>query len=125
MNTYIEKITQDATVFEAMKKMVEKKIRSLLVLPSNEKDLYGVLTVRDIVHNVLGKNLDMKKTKVGEVATKRVVCVDKETKLEDFIQLMEKFNIGRVFVNEGKDIIGVASLFDIIHFFLTKEEERI
>ena len=120
MNTYIEKISQDATVFEAMKKMVEKKIRSLLVLPSNEKDLYGVLTVRDIVHNVLGKNLDMKKTKVGEVATKRVVCVNKETELEDFIQLMEKFNIGRVFVNEGKDIIGVASLFDIINFFLNK-----
>jgi len=91
-------------------------------LKKSEKDLYGVLTVRDIVHNVLGKNLDMKKTKVGEVATKRVVCVNKETELQDFIQLMEKFNIGRVFVNEGKDIIGVASLFDIINFFLTKEK---
>lgn len=118
MNTNIETISQDATAFEAMKKMIEKKIRSVLVLPKNEKDLYGVLTIRDLVHNVIGKNLDPHNTKVGDVFTKRVVCVNKETELQEFIKLMEKFNIGRVFVNEGKDIIGVASLFDIIKFFV-------
>ncbi len=30
---------------------------------------------------------------------------------------MEKFNVGRVFINDGRGIIGVASLFDVVKFF--------
>lgn len=120
MNPHIETITQDASVFEAMQRIVDKRIRSLLVLPKDENDLYGVLTIRDIVYNVLGKNLDPHKTKVGEVATKRVVCINKDAELQDFIKLMERFNIGRVFVNEGKNIVGVASLFDAVRFAVKK-----
>lgn len=120
MNPNIETITQDASVFEAMQKIIEKRIRSLLVLPKKENDLYGVLTIRDIVYNVLGKNLDPHKTKVGEVATKGIVCISKDAELQDFIKLMERFNIGRVFVNEGKNIVGVASLFDTVRFVVNK-----
>lgn len=123
MNPHIETITQDASVFEAMQRIVDKRIRSLLVLPKDENDLYGVLTIRDIVYNVLGKNLDPHKTKVGEVATKRVVCINKDAELQDFIKLMERFNIGRVFVNEGKNIVGVASLFDAVRFAVKELSE--
>jgi CBS domain-containing protein len=34
--------------------------------------------------------------------------------IDHVISLMNKFNIARVFVAEGKEIIGVASLFDIM-----------
>lgn len=123
MNPNIETIMQDASVFEAMQRIVEKRIRSLLVLPKNENDLYGVLTIRDVVYNVLGKNLDPHKTKVGDVATKRVVCISKDADIQDFIKLMERFNIGRVFVNEGKNIIGVASLFDAVKFAVKGQQK--
>ena len=123
MNPNIETIMQDASVFEAMQRIVEKRIRSLLVLPKDENDLYGVLTIRDVVYNVLGKNLDPHKTKVGDIATKRVVCISKDADIQDFIKLMERFNIGRVFVNEGKNIIGVASLFDAVKFALKGQQK--
>ncbi len=123
MNPNIETIMQDASVFEAMQRIVEKRIRSLLVLPKDENDLYGVLTIRDVVYNVLGKNLDPLKTKVGDVATKRVVCISKDAEIKDFIKLMERFNIGRVFVNEGKNIIGVASLFDAVKFAVKGQQK--
>ncbi|GAB6182993.1 CBS domain-containing protein [Thermodesulfovibrio hydrogeniphilus] len=95
MNNNIETISQESSVFEAMQKMVSKKIRSLLVPPKDEKDVYGIITVRDIVYNVICRNLDLHKTKVGEVATKRIVCINKDPDLQDFIKLMEKFNVGR------------------------------
>jgi len=123
MNPNIETIIQDASVFEAMQRIVEKRIRSLLVLPKDENDLYGVLTIRDVVYNVLGKNLDPHKTNVGDVATKRVVCISKDADIQDFIKLMERFNIGRVFVNEGKNIIGVASLFDTVKFAVKGQQK--
>jgi len=94
--------------------MIDKRIRSLLVKPKDEHDVNGVITVRDIVHKALGKSLDLKKTKVAEIMSKPVVCIDKGMDVEHVINLMTKFNITRVFVNEGKEIVGIISLLDVM-----------
>jgi CBS domain-containing protein len=70
--------------------------------------------MRDIVFKVIGKNLDPNKIKVEEIASKPVISIDKDMDIDHVISLMNKFNIARVFVSEGKEIIGVASLFDIM-----------
>jgi len=114
MNIKLETIKPDASVYDAIEKLVDKRMRSLIVLPKNENDVYGVITVRDIVFKVIAKNLDPKKIKIEEIASKPVISIDKETELEYLIRLMEKFNIARVFVHEGKEIIGVVSLLDVL-----------
>jgi len=114
MNTKLETIKPEASVYDAIEKLVDKRMRSLIVLPKNENDVYGVITVRDIVFKVIAKNLDPKKIKIEEIASKPVISIDKETELEHLIRLMEKFNIARVFVHEGKEIIGVVSLLDVL-----------
>jgi len=114
MNIKLETIKPDASVYDAIEKLVDKRMRSLIVLPKNENDVYGVITVRDIVFKVIAKNLDPKKIKIEEIASKPVISIDKETELEHLIRLMEKFNIARVFVHEGKEIIGVVSLLDLL-----------
>ncbi|MGB9716509.1 MAG: CBS domain-containing protein [Thermodesulfovibrionales bacterium] len=110
----IESVDADAPVYDAIEKMVDKRLRSLLVKPRDEKDVYGVVTVRDIVFKVLGKNLDPSKIKVEEIASKPVICVNRDMEIEYVISLMNKFNIARVFIHEGKEIIGVVSLLDIM-----------
>lgn len=110
----LESIGADAPVYDAIEKMVDKRIRSLLVKPKDERDIYGVVTVRDIVYKVLGKDLDPNKIKVGEIASKPVVSVDKDMDLTHVISLMTKFNITRVFVSLGKEMIGVVSLLDVL-----------
>lgn len=124
MNTKLETILPDATVYDAIEKLVDKRIRSLIVLPKDEKDVYGVITVRDIVFKVLVKNLNPHKIKVEEIASKPVISIDKETELEHLIKLMEKFNIARVFVHEGKNIIGVVSLLDVMSVSLIERARR-
>ncbi|MEW6418265.1 MAG: CBS domain-containing protein [Nitrospirota bacterium] len=110
----MEYIEADAPVYDAIEKMVDKRIRSLVVKPRDEKDVYGVVTVRDIVFKVLGKNLDPNKIKVEEIASKPVVGIDKDMDIEHAISLMTKFNITRVFVSERKEIIGVVALLDVM-----------
>jgi CBS domain-containing protein len=46
--------------------------------------------------------------------SKPVVCIDKGVDVEHVINLMTKFNITRVFVNEGKEIVGIISLLDVM-----------
>ncbi|MCX8034594.1 MAG: CBS domain-containing protein [Thermodesulfovibrio sp.] len=124
MNTRLETIKPDATVFDALEKLVDKRIRSVIVLPKDDKDVYGVITVRDIVFKVLANNLDPHKIKVEEISSKPVICIDKETELEHLIKLMGKFNIARVFVNEGREIIGVVSLLDVLSATLIERARR-
>ncbi len=110
----LEAIDADASIYDAIERMIDKRIRSLLVRPRDEKDVYGVITVRDVVFKVLGKNLDLKKTKVSEITSKPLVSIDKGMDVEHAINLMTKFNITRVFISEGKEIIGIISLLDVM-----------
>jgi CBS domain-containing protein len=110
----LESVEANAPVYDAIEKMVDRRIRSILVKPKDEKDVYGIVTMRDIVFKVIGKNLDTNMIKVEEIASKPVISIDKDMDMDHVISLMNKFNIARVFVSEGKEIIGVASLFDIM-----------
>ena len=120
MTKKLETIEVDAPIYDAIEKMIDKRIRSLLVKPTDDKDVHGVITVRDIVNKALAKNLDLNKTKVGEITSKPLVCVDKVMDVEYAINLMSKFNITRVFVNDGTEIIGIISLLDVMSAELIK-----
>ena len=120
MTKKLETIEADAPVYDANELMIDKRIRSLLVKPSDEKDVSGVITVRDIVYKALGKNLDLNKTKVGEITSKPLVCIDKGMDVEYAVNLMTKFNITRVFICDGKEIIGIVSLLDVMSAELIK-----
>jgi len=120
MTKKLETIEADAPIYNAIEKMIDRRIRSLLVKAKDEKDVHGVVTVRDIVNKALAKNLDLNTTKVGEISSKPLVCVDKDMDIEYAVNLMSKFNITRVFVNDGKEIIGIISLLDVMSAELIK-----
>jgi len=124
MTKKLETIEADAPVYDAIEKMIDRRIRSLLVKPKDEKDVHGVITVRDVVTKALAKNLDLNKTKVSEITSKPLVCVDKSMDIEYTINLMSKFNITRVFVNDGKEIIGIISLLDVMSAELIKRAKE-
>lgn len=115
MTARIESIDADGTVYDAIERMVNKRLRSLLVTPrSKNRDEYGVITARDIVFRVLSKGLDPAKVKISEIASKPLLCVDEDVDLVDVATLMEEHNIARVFVCDEKKIIGLVSLLDVM-----------
>ncbi len=124
MNTKLETISPEATVYDAIERLIDKRIRSLLVLPKNEDDVYGVVTVRDIVFKVLAKHLNPHQIKVENIASKPVISIDKETELFDLVTLMEKFNIARLFIQENRKIVGVVSLLDVLSAVLIERAKN-
>ncbi|MFP4036920.1 MAG: cyclic nucleotide-binding/CBS domain-containing protein [Desulfobacteraceae bacterium] len=112
MTTRLESVDADATVYDAVEKMVDRRIRSLLVrFPGGDlKD--GVITARDIVYRVLAKGKNPSEVKVSEIASRPIACIDKEASLIDAAGLMEENHVARVFVCDGSEIIGVISLMD-------------
>lgn len=124
MNTKLETISPEATVYEAIERLIDKRIRSLLVLPKEEKDEYGVITVRNIVFKVLSENIDPQKIKIGEIASKPIITVSKDATVEEVLNLMKTYNIARVFIKEENKIVGVVSFFDIMAHILVEKAKK-
>jgi signal-transduction protein with cAMP-binding, CBS, and nucleotidyltransferase domain len=114
MTTKIEFIDASKTVYDAVERMVDRRIRSVVVrFPGKEGD-YGVLTTRDIVFKVLAKGTNPKNVKVSEIASKPVACIDKDMDFDDAATAMERSNIARLFVCDEGKIIGLISLLDVM-----------
>ncbi len=114
MTTRIEQIEADKTVFDAIEKLIEKRIRSLVVKFPGEDGADGIVTARDIVFKVIAQKKNLRKVKISEIASKPLICVDQETNLGSVAELMEESNVERVFVREGEKVIGVVALLDIM-----------
>ena len=114
MTTKTERIDGDKSVYDAIERMVDRRIRSLVVtFPGKETD-NGVITARDVVFKLLAKGLDPNGVKVSEIASKPLMCVDKDAELTEIAQVMQKGSVARVFVCEGERVIGVVSLVDLM-----------
>ena len=114
MTTNIKFVDGNNTVYDAIEKMVDKRIRSLVVRFSGKESDYGIITARDVVFRVLAKGLDPQKTKVTEIATRPLACVSSDMDLLDAAKMMQESNLARIFVCEGPKIVGVVSMIDLM-----------
>jgi signal-transduction protein with cAMP-binding, CBS, and nucleotidyltransferase domain len=114
MTTKIEFVDADRSVYDAVEKMVDRRIRSLLVRFSGKDLNHGIITARDIVFKVLAKGLNPKDIKVSEIASKPAVCIDKNANINEVASLMEKKKIARILVCEDEEIIGLIALLDLM-----------
>ncbi|MCK4618969.1 MAG: CBS domain-containing protein [Desulfobacterales bacterium] len=114
MTTKIEFVDADRTVYDAVEKMVDRRIRSLMVRFPVKGLNHGIITARDIVFKVLAKGLDPKDIKVSEIASKPAICVDKNANINEVASLMENKKVARILVCDGEEIIGVIALLDLM-----------
>jgi CBS domain-containing protein len=116
MNKRVEFVGPDITVLEVIEKIVNKRIRVVVV--RFKEGEYGVITIRDIVFKCLAKGADPEAMKAHEIASKPIIAIEKGTSLKDLISIMERSKISNVFVKEGDKIIGYVSLTEVIAGYL-------
>jgi CBS domain-containing protein len=112
-------ISGEAPVFEAARTMGERHVGSLIVFEHSQP--VGIITERDLLSNVIAKQLDMKQISVREVMNSPLVTVDGDTPLEDAIALMVERKITRLPVKRNGEIVGIVTsreIFDFLSFFL-------
>lgn len=121
MNRKVELIEPEATVLDAIEKLVDKRIRSLIVKPEEEGNTYGTITIRDIVYKCLSEGQEPRNIKVKEITSKPLIYVEKDMSVEHVLELMKKFKIARVFVKEENKVVGVVALMDIVAMCLVNK----
>jgi CBS domain-containing protein len=108
-------IEASATVFDAIKRMVESNVGALLVTEHGR--VSGIVTERDYLRRVTLEGRTEKETLVREIMTAPLVYVTPETSVEECMAIMTERRIRHVPVfADGRELIGIVSIGDLVKF---------
>ena len=106
-------IEGNATVAQAVAKMKEMEVSSLLVKPKSNMDTWGFMTETDVIEKVVARRLDTAEVLVHDIMSKPVITVSPQSSLEDCARLLTRAGIRRVLVYDGTEMVGIVSISDI------------
>ncbi len=125
MTTEVIYIDPMATVREAVDLMAEHRTSSLVVKRRDPNDDYGMIMVRDIARDVVGRNLSPDRVNVYEVMTKPVLCLPGGSSVENGVNILTRFRLARAMVvDDSRKPLGVVTLSDMVIRGFTIEKER-
>jgi CBS domain-containing protein len=105
-------IHPDATVFDAIAKMAEKDIGSLVVMDGDK--LVGIITERHYARNVVLKGKTSPAMPVRDIMETRVVIARPEQSVEQCMTLMSEKRVRHLPVLEGEKPIDIISIGDLV-----------
>jgi CBS domain-containing protein len=106
-------IDQDATVGEAIARLVENNIGSLPVTDAHGR-LIGIFSERDILRGLHGRGEDFARVRVSDVMTLDPVTCHLEDDVDDIMGKMSERRIAKLPVLDGPAIVGIVSVGDVI-----------
>lgn len=121
--TRVLEIEAGASVFEAVKKMVEANVGSLLVTEAGK--ITGIVTERDYLRRVTLEGRTDKDTVVREIMSSPLIVATTETPIDECMALMTDRRIRHVPVVEGGEIVGVVSIGDLVKFKSKRQDFEI
>jgi len=117
-------IDGEATVFDAIKRMVEANVGSLLVFEDGK--LAGIVTERDYLRRVALEGRTEKETPVRDIMSAPLVYVTPETSLDECMGVMTERRIRHLPVlGAERDVLGVVSIGDVVKYRSKQQDVQI
>jgi CBS domain-containing protein len=114
-------IGASASVVEAAQLMRDEHIGSLPI--TDDEELVGMITDRDITTRVVAEAADPKMTSVGDVVSRDLISVEPDEELEEAVQLMASHQVRRLPVVENGRLVGIVAQADVA-LTLRENEQR-
>ncbi|QKV90664.1 CBS domain-containing protein [Streptomyces sp. NA02950] len=112
MTSGAECIGSEDSALDAARKMTRLSVGALPVCGTDNK-LKGVITDRDIVVKVLGKDNDPAQIKAGELAQGEAVTIGADDSAEEILTTMINHKVRRLPVIDGHDLVGMVAQADV------------
>ena len=113
-------IAPDATVYDALNLMADKKVGALLVLKGEK--LVGIISERDYARKVILKGKSTMETPVREIMTGEVVSVGPQQTIQECMALMTEKRFRHLPVFEEDRLIGIISIGDVVKAIISEQE---
>jgi len=103
--------------------MAEKGVGALLVIEENR--LLGVISERDYARKVILQGRSSKETAVEEIMTEDLVAVTPDQTVDDCMKLMTEHRVRHLPILQGRDVLGVVSMGDLVKYVITSQADEI
>lgn len=105
-------VSPDAAVYEALTIMAKHNTGALMVVTGNKID--GIISERDCVRKLDIEGRSAKTAKVSEIMTSKLISVEAGQQLEECMSLMIDKNVRHLPVYDGKELLGLISIRDVL-----------
>ena len=116
----VHRVSPHSTVFQAVERMVQNNIGSLLVTEGDA--VLGIFTERDHLSRVTLKDRDPRTTVVRDVMTERVMFTSPDKTVPECMALMTQGRIRHLPVVHDQRLMGMISIGDLVKH-LSREQE--
>jgi CBS domain-containing protein len=116
---HVISIDSEATVSEAVAKLVQNNIGSLPVV-DHSGSLVGVFSERDVLRIIHNRGEGFGRLRVAEVMTAKPITCSPEDDVNDVMGKMSERHIAKVPVVSNEQLVGVISVGDVIKVMYDK-----
>jgi CBS domain-containing protein len=117
--TTVWSIPAEASVYQAVERMAEHDIGALLV--ETDGEVFGVISERDYTRKVVLRGRSSKTTRVRDILSTALVVVRPNTPIAECMQLMTARHIRHVPVVEGRQVVGLVSMGDLVQWLISAQ----
>jgi len=114
MSHELQTINGLATVQQAINRMKESRVGSLIIERRHEGDEFGLVTVYDIAEQVVAKNRSFDRVSVYEIMVKPVVTVSADMNIKYAIRLLARLGMTRALVTRDEKLVGIVTQRDMV-----------
>lgn len=116
-------VTEDVSVLEALKIMMEKNISALLVIENG--GLRGIFTERDYARKIILQGKSSKDTPMRDVMTRAPHTITPHEGIDHCMQLMTNNHFRHLPVTENNAVIGMLSIGDLVKYIIEDQQRTI
>lgn len=113
-------IHPDATVYDAIKKMADENVGSLVVI-DNDK-LVGVITERHYARSIVLKGRASPATPVQAIMETKVIYAKPEQSVEECMAVMTDKKVRHLPVIEDGSLVGIISIGDLVQAIISHQK---
>jgi signal-transduction protein with cAMP-binding, CBS, and nucleotidyltransferase domain len=111
----IEMIDGTSTAADAIAKMADRNIGSVIVRRLNPNEPYGIVTRQDVLFKVIAEGLDPNKVGVTDIMSSPVVILNNvDLDVQYAAKAMANSKVTNLVIFDGGDVYGFLSSTDII-----------
>lgn len=116
-------IHPEATVYDALNKMMEHNISAILILKDNQ--LKGIFTERDYARKIVLQGKSSKEIKLEEVMTANLITVKPDDSVDSCMEIMTDKHIRHLPVVHNNELVGMISIGDLVKFVIEDQKQTI
>ena len=119
----VRSIEADKPVLEAIRVMAQYNVGALLVMQGSK--LHGIVSERDYARKVILMGRASGDTPVSQIMSSPVVTVSMGNSVQECMQLMTGRRIRHLPVVEGRKVVGMISIGDLVKAVMEEQQQTI